>query len=283
MGTMTSWVIVHQLGDLAIYKINVFFVNKFWSTTESGALGAITDFGSYVLIVIGVITSLFGPIILIAFSQKDHEKVKKIVINNSLSIGLITTILVSLIISFSKEFLSLWLGKDFEQYSGWLILKLIDLPFYASAGIFAFVYRSWNCVKWPALITLIIGIFNIVVIYIICLHSNKDLNYINYILIFSAFCTFIQTYVLGGFMFKYIYPEISLKSIFIIPIKVVLLFLIIFVFSKITTHFYIIDKWYKLIFSFCVIGFSSLLITYFFMLSKNMKTYLFNELLKKDF
>jgi membrane protein EpsK len=283
MGTMTSWVIVHQLGDLAIYKINVFFVNKFWSTTESGALGAITDFGSYVLIVVGVITSLFGPIILIAFSQNDHEKVKKIVLNNSLIVGLITTILVSLIISFSHEFLSLWLGKDFEKYGDWLVLKLIDLPFYASAGMFAFVYRSWNMVKLPALITLAVGIVNIVVIYIICLYSNNDLSYINYILIFSAFCTFIQTYVLGGFMFKYIYTEIKMESIFIIPIKVVFLFLLIFGLSKIITYFYVIDKWYLLIISFCLIGFVSLIIAYFFMLSNNVKNYLNKEILKREF
>jgi len=281
VGTMTSWVIVHQLGDLAIYKINVFFVNKFWSTTESGALGAITDFGSYVLIIVGVITSLFGPIVLIAFAQQDHEKVKKIVLNNALIVGLITAVLASLIICFSKEFLNLWLGRNFEQYGKWLVLKLIDLPFYASAGMFAFVYRSWNQVKWPALFTLAIGVLNIIGTYIICLYSNNNLNYINYILMFSALCTFMQTYVLGGFMFKYIYSDININSIFIIPIKVVLLFCVIFASSKLVKHYFIINEWYQLIISFSIIGFLSLIISYFIMLSSNMKKYLNNEILRR--
>jgi hypothetical protein len=132
-----------------------------------------------------VITSLFGPLILMAFSQKNHHEVKKIVLNNSLIVGLITTILVSLIISFSNEFLSLWLGNNFEKYSNWLIFKLIDLPFYASAGMYAFVYRAWNLVKIPAIFTLIIGIINITGTYMICVNSNKNLIYIYFSCFFN--------------------------------------------------------------------------------------------------
>jgi len=281
IGTMTIWVIIHQLGDLAIYKINVFFVNRFWSTTESGVLGAITDFGYYLLIIISVIGSLFGPIILIAFSKNDHEKVKKIVLNNSLIIGLISTILVSLIICFSKEFLFLWLGKEYVKYSDWLILKLIDLPFYATAGMFSFVYRTWNKVIIPALITIAIGAINVLGIYMVCILSNKEIIYINYILIFSAFCSFFQTYVLGGIMLKHIYVDISKKAIFLIPVKIVVLFFIIFYTSKLIKYLYTIEKWYQLFFCFSIIGLFALIISFYFILSNSSKKYIKSELLKK--
>jgi membrane protein EpsK len=282
IGTMTIWVIIHQIGDLAIYKINLFFVNRFWSTTESGVLGAITDFGYYLLIIISVLGSLFGPIILIAFSKNDHEKVKKIVLNNSLIIGLISTILVSLIICFSEEFLSLWLGKNYVKYSDWLILKLIDLPFYASAGMFSFVYRTWNKVIIPALITLTIGAINVLGIYIVCKISNNEINYINYILIFSAFCSFLQTYVLGGIMVKHIYVDLSSKLLLMIPVKIMILFSIIFVTSKLIKNFFIIEKWYQLFFCFSIIGFFVLIISFYFILSENSKKYIESELFRKD-
>jgi membrane protein EpsK len=278
---MTLWVIIHQLGDLAIYKINVYFVNSYWSTKESGALGAITDFGSYIMIVIGVVSTLFGPLILIAFSKKNHEEVKEMVINNSLIIGLLTTILASLFICFSKQFLNLWLGNGFEKYSYWFVLKLIDLPFFAAAGVFAFVYRSWNKVKLPALMTVVIGFVNIVITNHICNMSNGDIVYIDYILIFSAVCSFIQAYFLGIYMFKKIYIDINFKELlFNFPFKFILIFLFILVLSKIILFNFRIDKWFELLLCFSLIGVISLIFVYHFLISNNLKKYmilLFNK------
>jgi O-antigen/teichoic acid export membrane protein len=281
IGSMTLWVIIHQLGDLAIYKINVYFVNSYWSTKESGALGAITDFGSYIMIVIGVVSTLFGPLILIAFSKKNHEEVKEMVINNSLIIGLLTTILASLFICFSKQFLNLWLGNGFEKYSYWFVLKLIDLPFFAAAGVFAFVYRSWNKVKLPALMTVVIGFVNIVITNHICNMSNGDIVYIDYILIFSAVCSFIQAYFLGIYMFKKIYIDINFKELlFNFPFKFILIFLFILVLSKIILFNFRIDKWFELLLCFSLIGVISLIFVYHFLISNNLKKYmilLFNK------
>ena len=275
--SMTFWVVIHQLGDLAIYKINVFFVNNYWSTVESGVLGAITDFGSYIIIVVGVLTTLLGPIILIAFSKKKYEEVKEMTINNSLIIGLLTSVLAALFISFSDQFLNLWLGKGFDKYSFWFVLKIIDIPFFATAGVFSFVYRSWNKVKLPALITLAIGFLNVVVTYIICNLSKGDIIFIEYVLIFSAICSFVQAYLLGVFMFKKIYREIKLKDLLIkFPFKFGLVFLFIFLSSKIILSNFSIDKWYQLFICFCTLGIFSLIFIYLFLISKDIKIYIFN-------
>jgi membrane protein EpsK len=90
VSTMTFWVIVHQIGDTGLYRVDNILVNKFWSSTESGILGAFTEFGTYVTSVVAVISTLFGPLILMAYSNSDHKKVKTLAMDNSLLVGAIT-------------------------------------------------------------------------------------------------------------------------------------------------------------------------------------------------
>jgi membrane protein EpsK len=281
LGLMTLWVLVHQIGDLTIYKINVFFINKFWSSTESGIIGAITDFGSYIIIVVGVITTLLGPLILQAFSKKNYEEVKELAIKNSLIIGVITSIATSLLICFAPQFLKLWLGHGFENYSLWFILKMIDLPFFAAAGVFSFVYRSWNEVKIPAILTVMIGLLNTSINYVFCKLSNGDEKYITYILIFSAICSFIQAYGLGIFMLKKIYNEIQISTLlYSIPFKFISVFIFVYLFSQITLYFFSINIWIELISCFVGIGSITLLFSYKFLIPKETKKYISDFLIK---
>ncbi|MCL8535276.1 hypothetical protein M9991_00175 [Chryseobacterium gallinarum] len=278
---MTLWVIIHQIGDLAIYKTDILFVNKFWSVKESGILGAISDFGSYIMLLIGVISSLFGPLILIAYSKGNHEEVKNMALSNCLLIGLITSLIVALLIGFSAEFLRLWLGKEYLNYHSWLDFKLISLPFYAASGVFAFVYRSWNKVKFPAIMTVVIGLITIVMTYSISIYSKSSVDGIDYILISNSVLSLLQTYILGGFMIKIIYPDIKISSLIYIGLKFLTIMLIIIVLSKVTTAYFEVDNWFKFIICIGIIGIIGVLFVYFIFINKNDRKYLLDLILKK--
>jgi len=211
--TMTTWVIIHQLGDTGLYKIDNILVNRFWNTRESGILGALSDFGTYVMTFVLVISSLFGPLILIAYSNGDHEQVKRLALRNSLFVGIITALIVGLLIAFAKPIISLWLGSQYAAYSKWFILKQITLPFYAAAGVFAFVFRAWNKVIIPALVTLVIGILNLGVSTYICYLGKGNENFIFYMLIASVIFILCQSYWLNAFSFYKLYPELPKKGI----------------------------------------------------------------------
>ena len=211
---MTTWVMVHQIGDTGLYRIDNILVNKFWSTRESGILGALSDFGNYVMAIIIVISSLFGPLILIAYSQEDHEKVKKLALQNSLYIGLLTSLIVGTLIGFAKPIITLWLGKDFAIYSNWFILKQITLPFYAAAGVLAFTYRAWNKVVMPAIITVLIGFINFIISTFVCYISNGNEGFILYMLLVSVFFIISQSYGLNALIFCQLYPEVPKLRLF---------------------------------------------------------------------
>jgi membrane protein EpsK len=212
--SMTVWTIVHQLGDTGLYRIDNIMVNIFWSTRESGILGAVSEFGSYVMTLVSVVGSLFGPLILIAYGKEDHAAVKQLAMDNSLFVGAATALLVGFLIGFAKPIIGLWLGAEYSAYSHWFIMKQITLPFYAAAGVYAFVYRAWNRVMFPALFTLVVGVLNLVVSYAICSMSGGSERYILFMLIAAACCIVVQSYGLNVFCFWRIYPDLAAKKIF---------------------------------------------------------------------
>jgi O-antigen/teichoic acid export membrane protein len=220
--SMTLWVIIHQVGDTGLYRIDNILVNLFWSTRESGILGALSEFGTYVMTVVAVIASLFGPLILIAYSEDDHKSVIRLTSDNSLLVGLSSALLVGLSIGFAKPIISLWLGEEYVLYKHWFILKQVTLPFYAAAGVFAFVYRAWNKVIFPALATLTIGLLNFGFSYFLCQISNGSEKFIYYMLLVAVGFIIAQSYGLNAFYFYKLYPEIGLRTPFTIFFKILL-------------------------------------------------------------
>ena len=213
MFNMTIWVVVHQIGDTFLYRIDNILVNKFWSTRESGILGAFSEFGTYVMIVVSVISSLFGPLILIAYSKGNQREVKELAIRNSLIVGVSASLLVGILVGFSRPIIGLWLGYEYTDFNNWFVLKLITIPFYVAAGIFSFVNRAMNKVFLPAVITVLFGIINLIVSYLILLLNYKNHIFITYMLMSSAIFIILQSYFLNAYSIIRVYPDIKIKLI----------------------------------------------------------------------
>ena len=274
--TMTTWVMIQQIGDTGLYKIDNILVNKFWSTRESGILGALSDFGTYVMTFVLVISSLFGPLILISYSKGDHEQVKKLALRNSLFVGIITALIVGLLIGFAKPIISLWLGPQFSEYSKWFIMKQITLPFYAAAGVFAFVYRAWNKVIIPALITLLIGILNLGISTLICYLGKGNQDFIFYMLIASIFFILCQSYGLNAFIFYKLYPEIPKKGIIWGFLQISLILFITIMLASIYLFYFPVISIIQLLIGFSVNSLVSATLAFFIIFNQTEKSMIIN-------
>lgn len=228
---MAIWVLIHQIGDVGLYRIDNIAVNKFWGIESSGALGAITEFGSYVTIIVSVIGSLFGPLILIAYSRNDHDEVKRLSTSQSFLVGALTAILAGILAGYSKPLLSIWLGNSFSQYSPWLLIKLSVIPLYASGGVLAFTYRSWNKVKFPAMLTLIIGLLNIAIAYV---SIKYLLASINVLLIICAIMGILQSYYLNSYCVYKIYKDTG-RALIWSSVKIMIIFSLTTIFCYLIT------------------------------------------------
>lgn len=207
MGVMTLWVILQSLGDIGIYRIDNILLNVFWSTKESGIIGAIAEFGNNILVITALFTSLFGPLILIHYSSNNHEKLVELVTNRTLTIGIISAVLVGVLIGYSSIIIKYWLGANFINYSSWLIIKILYIPFYASSGLFVIAYRSWNKVAYPAISTVTIGLLNFLISFILAKYTPDFKFKIELILIIGLLFSIIQSYILNAYFFSAIYKK----------------------------------------------------------------------------
>lgn len=233
---MAFWVIIQQLGDTGIYRIDNLLVNMFWTSKESGILGAFTELGNYSIVLASVIGSLFGPLILMAYSDNDHERVVQITLDRSLSVGVLVAVMIGALIGFSSIILKIWIGEEFVAYSLWLTLKLGLVPFYSAAGVFAFAARAWNKVRFPAIATIIFGGVNFGALYFLAVLSENDISYVNYMLAFGLVVGILQSYFLNGLYFSKIYKgtkTVVLMNFF----KILLVLLIVSCVSFITSPF----------------------------------------------
>lgn len=262
---MSVWVLIQQLGDTLLYRTDNLLFNNFLGPEASGRIGAISTLGGYIMPVTQTVGSLFGPLIIIAYSKDRHEEVKYLASMQSKVVGCLSAILCGIIAGTSGILLSLWIDPSFEEYDWWLIIKLVPLPFYAAGGILAFVYRAWNKVKIPAIATIILGIIDVCLIILFCRLS--DTNQDEIILIISAIFSILQSYILNIYCVNKIYPGLwknGMTSFCYITIVGVVSFVI----SKIIGEFWIVNNFGILLIQLVIDAIISLCILLFIIFNK---------------
>jgi membrane protein EpsK len=266
VGEMTIWIIIHQIGDTGIYRIDNFIVNKFWGISESGALGAITEFGSYMVVLVSVVGGLFGPLILIAFSTHDHERVQQMAFSQSYLVGSLAAVIAGVVAGYASIILRVWLGDSFALFGHWLVIKMVSIPYYAAGGVLALIYRTWNRVKVPALVTLFLGVTNFIILFLMA--SSKN-NSIIHVLIVSAVISVIQSYYFNGYYVSRIYKGSFLPTM-VSSIKIGIIFAISFSICRLCEHYFNIQNMITLVFMLVVSAF--VLFSFVFLLFYNRDT-----------
>jgi membrane protein EpsK len=271
IGAMAIWIIIHQLGDTGIYRIDNVIVNKFWGLSESGALGVITELGTYVLLIVSVLGSVFGPLILIAYSKNDHKEVQNLAINQSYIVGALSAIIAGVVAGYSVSILHFWLGESFTKYENWLSVKMLSIPFFAAGGVLAYVYRTWNKVKMPALLTLMLGVGNVASVLLLLLVAKS----IILILVICVLFALLQSYFLNAYCVNKIYRG-TFKILLFSALKIILVFILSYSICKIIEHFVTVNN--LLVFILLLLGSSLLLfsIIYFCFFNKELRTQLLN-------
>ena len=135
-------------------------------------------------------------------------------------------VMVGAIGGFSPIILKIWLGEEFVAYNSWLLLKLALVPFYSAAGVFSFVIRAWNKVRFSALVTVALGIINLVALYFLAKYADGDLRYVDVMLFVAVLMGIGQSYFLGGLYFSKLYKG-TLSEVLYNFIKILLVFLLV--------------------------------------------------------
>lgn len=268
---MTSWVVIQRIGDTTLYRIDNFIVNKLFGITYSAILGTITEFVSYITNIILVLSSIYGPLILIEYSKNNHNKIKYITNEAIYTIGTICSMIVGLVIAFSSDILSMWLGTNFSEYSIWLSIKIASLPFITSSIVFAYIFRSWNRIRIPAIITLLLGVINLLSSYLIFLIFGNYKFSINIILGTASVINILQSYIFNLWYLKKIYPDTNYFLYIKHGVKFIIIMILPLIISLILKLLFNSNNIINLLIIISITAISITIITWLFFTNKKTK------------
>jgi O-antigen/teichoic acid export membrane protein len=162
MIAMGAGVSINQFGSLLYLNSDLIVINIFLGSTATGQYGPIVQWAFLIRMLAGVVTRLFGPMVMELIAKQDFEALKYYLFTLIKFLGLILGLPICLVCGFSKPLLSLWLGDEFVGlYKLMILLVLGQIVPYSLGTIFA-IFKGLNTLKVPGIVTLIAGVGNII-------------------------------------------------------------------------------------------------------------------------
>ncbi len=164
---MSGWMLVNQVGSLLFLNIDLFVINWIVGAEASGSYGALLQVSVYVRTFANLVVTAAIPLVTIQYAHQNWEQLRHRMKQAVKLMGLIIALPIGFLAGFSQPFLSLWLGKEFTEYSLVLTVMVIHLSVNLAVRPLFPVQIAYNKVKIPGLVTLFSGIVNLVLAIIL--------------------------------------------------------------------------------------------------------------------
>lgn len=156
-----GWMLIDQLGTLLLFQIDIIVVNKMFGTTIGGEYSIILVWKTLLMAIAGVLASVLTPVIFTYYAKKMHEEIILISKSAVKFMGLATALPIGFICGFAPQILSLWVGPEFSKLSPLMWILIIHLSINMSVLPLFPINVAFNKVRIPALITVSMGIGNL--------------------------------------------------------------------------------------------------------------------------
>jgi len=169
--TMGGWLLINQLGVVLFLKIDLVIANAFLGAKIAGEYGSVLLFSSLIQQVAYNISMTLTPSFVSKYASGDMEALRRISRLAVKCMGLVLALPVGLICGFARPLLLLWLGKNFLHLQPLLIVLTAHLALNMAVRPLFGLNIAFNKVRVPGLVTLGLGIFNLL-LAIILVHAG---------------------------------------------------------------------------------------------------------------
>jgi len=159
--SLGGWMVVAQIGTVLFLQTDLLVANRILGATAAGQFAAISVISLQMRGLASLVSGLFAPNQTALWARRDEGAFSAYLLRSIRLTTLFMALLVGVFCGSAREILSLWLGKEF----GTLAPVAIMLTAYLVISLG--VMPSWNAVlaigrvKVPALVTLVMGIVNV--------------------------------------------------------------------------------------------------------------------------
>lgn len=156
------WSTVNYIGAVLFLQIDLLVANWALGARRAGEYSAILQLSSLLRGFVSTITVVFVPTMIALYAKQDLEGLVNYS-NKSIRItGLMLALPVGLASGLGGVLITLWLGSGFKGYGFLFFLMTIHLSVNLSVQPLFGIFSATKQVKIPAIVTLIMGIFNFV-------------------------------------------------------------------------------------------------------------------------
>lgn len=257
--SMGSWLLVSQIGALLFLHIDLLLINVFEGAEKAGRYSILLPWNILIRTFAAVIAGVIAPIILQYYAQKNIKAIIELSAISVKVLGVLISLIVGLISAYSSQILTLWVGAEFSYLSTLFIMLIFHLGINLSVLPLYSITNAYKKVKIPGLVTIGLGIINVLLAIYFLKYTNLDLMGValaGFIVLTFKNIFFAPIYTAKVLELKWTYfIKYSLTSI------IVLLFS--YIIGKQYSNFFCVDKWSDLIIALLICGMLSLIITYF--------------------
>ena len=219
LSKMSTWVLINQVGVLLLGNIDLYLVNKWIGTQATGEYAIVLQFISIVKVASGLLAAVFAPVFMIYYAEGQYVKLRDMALLAIKVMSIVTIIPLSIIIYFSGDIISVWLGSEYSYIKDILSFSLLFLIFTIPIMPLYNITISFNRVKIPAMIVILNGLINVSMIYLLLTYTDLGLWAVvltKLVLEIGYTAIFVPLYVANILKTdRFYFSKISLISIFI--------------------------------------------------------------------
>jgi membrane protein EpsK len=156
-----GWVLVSQCGVMLYLNIDLLVANRLFGPEESGRYAAVLQLPAILRSICIAVGGIFAPTMFQMYARGDFREMVHYLNRAIKFVGLVIALPIGLVCGFAEPLLRLWLGQSFGDLAPLLFLMAIHLCINLAMYPLYSVPLVADRVKVPGLVTLAIGVGNL--------------------------------------------------------------------------------------------------------------------------
>ena len=278
--TSGIWNSVNKLSGILSNGLDLLITNLFVTSQAMGIVSISKTVPTYILSAFSTISSLFAPELTISYAKNDFEDMRKQLLSAIKMLGFFSSIPISFIYIFGKEFYSLWVPTEDAA----LLHMLTVLGMLAAAVGWPLeplwnIFTITNKVKQSSLFLLSNAVLSTLLVFILLNFTDNETTKMCVVVGVSTTIsvirsvTFLPMYGAKCLNFK-------LTTFFPTIIKNTVSIVVISLSSLLLKQFVSADTWFKLILCGVIVSAFSCIFNWFFLLGKAERNKIISKLSK---
>ena len=275
------WNTVQQISSILVNGCDTLITNVYISASSMTLMSFAKTIPGYLLSIIGMVCSSFGPEMTRIYAEGDMDKFIKYVKSAIKVCGFISSIPILGFIAFGTNFFSLWLPS--LEHSDIRTIQILSVMILAQTVFDVYIYPLYTVsqittrLKMPVFVSLGIGVCNIIGSILLCVHTDLGVYAIQIVssVLLTArvffFAPIYAAYILDQKWWVFYAPLLrgTLSSVVVLTV------------FEIIAHNITINSWITLIIVSIICGGIGYLINYIIVLDKDDRTVVQKMVLKR--